>query len=196
MPSILFAVLTILVAYGCTIGLALALLFLTHATAPRWMGSKGEASPLFLLLNVGIWSLSAAAGGMLTGWLAQWHPNIVVFALACVLFSALLSVGMEPIGKPSLNYQVAVGRLRLRRCSRRRPHDAALPPAPHDLAGLKKKRPGLSPGLSIPAAGRWLEAQTDRHRKYPRALVRLRERTVSPSLAGELLTLGWLSTHT
>lgn len=108
MSSILLAVSTILGAYGVTIGLALALLFLTHATAPGWMESNGEARPLFLLLNVIIWSLSAVVGGMLVGWLAQWHPSIVALGLACVLFAAIVTVAMESIGKTSLNYQVAV----------------------------------------------------------------------------------------
>jgi hypothetical protein len=95
-------------AYAVTIGLALALLFLTHATAPRWMGKSGEASPLFLFLNVVIWSISAAIGGMLVGWIAQWHPIILVVGLACALFAAILSVALESIGKTTLDYQVAV----------------------------------------------------------------------------------------
>ncbi len=97
-----------LCAYVVTIGFALALLFLVHATAPRWMGRSGEASLLFLLLNVAIWAISAMVGGMLIGWIAQWNPIIVAFGLACALFSAILSVAMRSIGRTSLNYQVAV----------------------------------------------------------------------------------------
>jgi hypothetical protein len=108
MLSILLAVLTMLCAYVVTIGFALALLFLVHATAPRWMGRSGEASLLFLLLNVAIWSLSAMIGGMLIGWIAQWRPDLIAFGLACVLFSAILSVAVRSISRTSLYYQVAV----------------------------------------------------------------------------------------
>jgi heme A synthase len=108
MYAILLAVLTILGAYAIIVALALSLLFLTHATAPRWMGRSGQARPLFLILNVLIWSLSAAIGGMLVGWLAQWHPIIAAFGLACALFAAILSVALESIGKTSLNYDVTV----------------------------------------------------------------------------------------
>jgi hypothetical protein len=108
MYPIFYSVLTICGAYGITVALALSLLFLTHTTAPGWMGRGGEARPLFLVLNVLIWSLSAAIGGMLVGWLAQWHPIVAAFCLACALFAAILSVALESIGKTSLNYDVTV----------------------------------------------------------------------------------------
>ncbi len=106
MLAILFAVLTIVGAYGVTVGIALGLLFLTHATAPSWMARSGEPKPLFLFLNIVIWCVSAAMGGIMVGFLAQWHPNIVAFGLACALFAAIFSVALESIGKTSLNYEV------------------------------------------------------------------------------------------
>jgi hypothetical protein len=108
MSTILLIVLTILGAYVVTAALALGLLFLTTATAPSWMGHKGEPRPLFLVLNVVLWALSAAVGGMLIGWLAQWHPIVVAFALACALFAAILSVAMKAIGKTPVIYQAVV----------------------------------------------------------------------------------------
>jgi hypothetical protein len=104
----LLVLLTILGAYAVTVALALGLLFLTASTAPSWMGRSGEPRPLFLILNVILWSVSAAIGGMLIGWLAQWNPILVAFGLACALFASILSVAMKAIGKTSLNYQVAV----------------------------------------------------------------------------------------
>lgn len=108
MSPILFVVLTILGAYTITVALALGLLFLTAATAPNWMGRSGEPRPLFLVLNLILWVISAMVGGMLIGFLAQWHPIIAAFGLACALFATILSVALKAIGKTSLNYQVAV----------------------------------------------------------------------------------------
>jgi hypothetical protein len=108
MSSILLVVLTILGAYAVTVALALGLIFLTASTAPSWMGRSGEPRPLFLILNVILWALSAMVGGMLIGCLEQWHPFVVAFGLACVLFATILSVAMKAIGKTTLNYQVAV----------------------------------------------------------------------------------------
>jgi hypothetical protein len=108
MSVILFAVLTILGAYVVTVALALGLLFLAYNTAPSWMSRSGEPRSLFLLVNILIWSFSAALGGMLVGWLAQWHPNIVAFGFACAVFAVILSVAVRSIGKTTLNYEVAV----------------------------------------------------------------------------------------
>lgn len=102
------AVLTIVCAYVVTITLALGLLLLAHSTAPGWMGHNGQAKPLFLLLNIVIWAFSAAMGGMLVGFLAQWHPNIVAFGFACAIFMAIFLVALKGIGKTSLNYEVVV----------------------------------------------------------------------------------------
>jgi len=108
MSVILLVVLTIAGAYVVTVALALALLFLTYTTAPSWMGRSGEPRPLFLALNALIWSISAAIGGMLIGYFAEWHPNIIAFGLACALFAVIVSVAAKAIGKTSLNYEVAV----------------------------------------------------------------------------------------
>jgi hypothetical protein len=108
MSTMLFIVLIILVAYAVTVALALGLLFSIYSFAPRVMGRSGEARPLLLFLNVVIWSVSAAIGGMLVGWIAQSYPILVALGLACVLFAAILSVALESIGKTSLNYEVTV----------------------------------------------------------------------------------------
>jgi len=94
--------------YIAVVALALGLTFFTYTTAPRSMGREGEARLPFLILNILIWSLSAGAGGMLIGTLAQWHPNIAAFILACGLFAAILSISLKSIGKTSLNYDVLV----------------------------------------------------------------------------------------
>jgi len=100
--------LTLFIAYVVTLALALGLLFLAYATAPGWLARNSAARPLFLVLNIGVWSLSAAVGGMLIGYFAQWRPNIVALLLACALFAAILSVAIEAIGKTTLNYEVFV----------------------------------------------------------------------------------------
>jgi len=108
MSVIFYSILTILAAYGVTVGLVFALLFLLYAAAPRMMARNGEPRPLFLTLNLFIWILSAATGGMLIGYLSQWQPNIVAFGLSCALFAVLLSVALDSLGKTSFNYQIFV----------------------------------------------------------------------------------------
>jgi len=105
-----FALLIVLLlgGYLLVVALALGLTFFTYTTAPRTMGRDGDARLPFLILYVGIWSLSAAAGGMAIGALAQWHPNILAFILACGLFALIFSISVKSIGKTSMNYDVLV----------------------------------------------------------------------------------------
>jgi hypothetical protein len=108
MGSVLFDVLVLLAAYGITVGIALALLFLTYATAPRLLARSCEPHPRYLFLNALIWMLSAAVGGAIIACVAQWFPLIVAFAFACLVFFVIVSVATEGIGKTSLNYEVLV----------------------------------------------------------------------------------------
>ncbi|MDR3736388.1 MAG: hypothetical protein P4L10_12730 [Acidobacteriaceae bacterium] len=108
MGSVLLDVLVLLAAYGVTVGIALALLFLTFATAPRMLSRSNDPHPRLLVLNALIWLLAAAAGGAIIAYLAQFYPLFVALAFACLLFAAIFSVASEGIGKTSLNYEVAV----------------------------------------------------------------------------------------
>ena len=98
----------LLCVYVLVVGLALALIFFTYTTAPRWMGREGDARLPFLVCNVFIWSIAGAIGGMIIGLFAQGYPNVVAFILGCGLFAVILSIALKRIGKTSLNYEVTV----------------------------------------------------------------------------------------
>jgi hypothetical protein len=108
MIGVLLDGLVLALAYGLTVGLALTLLFAASATAPRMMAGNFEPRPILLLCNALIWTLSAAAGGALIAYLAQWFPLLAAFLFGCILFALILITATEVIGKTSFNYEVAV----------------------------------------------------------------------------------------
>jgi hypothetical protein len=109
MTALLLIIVILFCIYSVTVGIALGLLFLATALAPRLMSNDGDANLPLLVVNLFVWTLAGTVGGgLIAVLLAPWHPFLIALGFALGLLGIMLSVALQGLGNTSLNYDVTV----------------------------------------------------------------------------------------
>jgi len=106
--NLMMILLAMALGYAITTLIGIGITFFFTKFFPQMVMKNGSLRNIYRMLNLTWWTAAAILGGAVIVMITDWHPLVIVFITASILFAVMVKSAIDVVKKDLLDYEVIV----------------------------------------------------------------------------------------